>query len=164
MDVEATELGYYCDSGYFDVWYGQRLVASLPMSFMHDGVPQLELEAVWTAPDVQDIRVEDTGVADGTFLKRMLSRLNICSKEYIIRQYDHEVRGGSVIKIHQAALAEHGVENGEIGPAVHHFCSSLICSTMREADSGTYSRQRSSPLVIMRTISRGVWNKSFWLK
>ena len=28
----------------------------------------------------------------------MLSRLNICSKESMIRQYDHEVQGGSVIK------------------------------------------------------------------
>lgn len=28
----------------------------------------------------------------------MLGRLNICSKEYLIRQYDHEVKGGSVVK------------------------------------------------------------------
>ena len=31
-------------------------------------------------------------------LKAMLGRLNICSKEYLIRQYDHEVKGGSVVK------------------------------------------------------------------
>jgi phosphoribosylformylglycinamidine synthase len=28
----------------------------------------------------------------------MLARLNICSKESVVRQYDHEVQGGSVIK------------------------------------------------------------------
>ena len=28
----------------------------------------------------------------------MLSRLNICSKESVVRQYDHEVQGTSVIK------------------------------------------------------------------
>jgi phosphoribosylformylglycinamidine synthase len=28
----------------------------------------------------------------------MLSRLNICSKESVVRQYDHEVQGGSVVK------------------------------------------------------------------
>jgi phosphoribosylformylglycinamidine synthase len=28
----------------------------------------------------------------------MLGRLNICSREYVIRQYDHEVQGGSVVK------------------------------------------------------------------
>ena len=39
------------------------------------------------------------GVVDlTTALKNLLSRLNICSKEYVIRQYDHEVQAGSVIK------------------------------------------------------------------
>ena len=113
MDVEATALGHYCDSGCFEVWYGQRLVASLPMDFMHNGVPQLELEAVWQAPAVQDLRVESTGMDEGAFLKRMLGRLNICSKEYIIRQYDHEVRGGSVVKplvgVHRDGPSDAGV-------------------------------------------------------
>jgi phosphoribosylformylglycinamidine synthase len=31
-------------------------------------------------------------------LLRILGALNVCSKEWIIRQYDHEVQGGSVIK------------------------------------------------------------------
>jgi phosphoribosylformylglycinamidine synthase len=31
-------------------------------------------------------------------LLEILSRLNVCSKEYVIRQYDHEVQGGSVVK------------------------------------------------------------------
>ena len=98
MDVEATALGAYNDSGFFEVRYGERIVASLPMSFMHDGVPQLQLEARWKAPEVRDITVDVADADQGAFLKRMLSRLNICSKEYIIRQYDHEVRGGSAIK------------------------------------------------------------------
>jgi phosphoribosylformylglycinamidine synthase len=39
------------------------------------------------------------GVVDMTAaLKTLLSRLNICSKEYVIRQYDHEVQAGSVVK------------------------------------------------------------------
>ena len=98
MDVEATALGEFTDSGFFEVRFGERIVASLPMHFMHDGVPQLQLEAEWKAPEHKDIRVEVASADEAAFLKRMLSRLNICSKEYIIRQYDHEVRGGSVIK------------------------------------------------------------------
>jgi phosphoribosylformylglycinamidine synthase subunit PurSL len=31
-------------------------------------------------------------------LLRILSSLNVCSKEWVIRQYDHEVQGGSVLK------------------------------------------------------------------
>lgn len=98
MDVEATALGTFTDSGFFEVRFNGRLAASMQMDFMHNGVPRLELEAVWEAPAIRDIRVEVSDVDQGAFLHRMLGRLNICSKEYIIRQYDHEVRGGSVIK------------------------------------------------------------------
>ena len=98
MDVEATALGTFNDSGRFEVTYKGKPVASLDMEFMHNGNPQLQLKAVWKAPATPDVRVESVGVSEGDFLKTMLSRLNICSKEYIIRQYDHEVRGGSVVK------------------------------------------------------------------
>ncbi len=98
MDVEATVLGTFTASGYFEVHYGERVIASIPMDFMHDGVPQLELEAEWQTPEFADIRVNVADVEQTAFLKRMLGTLNICSKEYIVRQYDHEVRGGSVIK------------------------------------------------------------------
>ena len=98
MDVEATVLGHFTDSGYFEVRYGDRIVGSIDMEFMHDGVPQLSLKACWKRPEHSDVTLEDSSVDQGSFLKTMLGRLNICSKEYVIRQYDHEVKGGSVIK------------------------------------------------------------------
>ncbi len=98
MDVEAAALGQFTDSGFFDVRYRGACVGSLSLSFMHEGVPQLRLCAEWNPPATADTRVESAGVAEGEFLKRMLGRLNVCSKEYIVRQYDHEVRGGSVVK------------------------------------------------------------------
>ncbi len=98
MDVEATALGTYTDSGYFHIVYGDKIVAHLSMDFMHDGVPQLQLNARWVAPEHADTRIDMPDADTGSFLKTMLGRLNICSKEYIIRQYDHEVRGGSAIK------------------------------------------------------------------
>ncbi len=97
MDVEATVIGNYTDSGYFNVNYNGDAIASLSMEFLHDGLPPMELTARWDAPVTH---VEDAPkVADWlkTF-KRILGRLNICSKEYVVRQYDHEVQGGSVIK------------------------------------------------------------------
>ena len=98
MDVEATPLGQFTDTGYFHITYGKKIVAHLEMDFMHGGVPQLQLEARWERPQLPDSRVEVADVEQGAFLQRMLGRLNICSKEYIVRQYDHEVRGGSAIK------------------------------------------------------------------
>ena len=89
--------GLFCGIGALKC-AGTSMVASLDMDFMHNGVPQLHLEAQWSAPEVRDIRVDVAQVEQGAFLQRMLGRLNICSKEYIVRQYDHEVRGGSVVK------------------------------------------------------------------
>ncbi len=107
MDVEATDLGEFTGSGVFEVRCADRTVALLDMGFLHDGVPQLHLEAVWKRPAFPDIRMESPAPDDeGAFLRRMLGRLNICSKEYIIRQYDHEVRGGSVIKPLVGALRD----------------------------------------------------------
>ena len=98
MDVEATPLGEFTDDGIFHVTYNGKLVTHLDMEFMHDGVPQYQLNAVWEAPVHPDARIEDGGVDQAELLKAMLGRLNICSKEYLIRQYDHEVKGGSVVK------------------------------------------------------------------
>ena len=97
MDVEATPLGEFTDSGFFKIMYNEHTVACLSMDFMHEGLPQMQLKAVWQKPDLPDTRIDDDR-DQGALLERMLGRLNICSKEYLIHQYDHEVRGGSVVK------------------------------------------------------------------
>lgn len=98
MDVEATPLGEYTDSGYFHVTYGDKPVTYLRMDFLHDGVPQLQLDAAWERPAHADTRADLPLNKQADFLKQMMGSLNICSKEYLIRQYDHEVKGGSVVK------------------------------------------------------------------
>ncbi len=99
MDVEATVLGEFTQSGYFRVWYRDKPVAELDMNFLHHGLPQMSLQAVWEKPDRQVCSIPDWVKRNPRrFLRRMLGRLNICCREYVIRQYDHEVQGGSVIK------------------------------------------------------------------
>lgn len=98
MDVEATVLGEFTDTGYFYATYNTKPVAYLCMDFLHNGVPQLQLNAEWKKPIYPNNRIESSGINQSSLLLAMLSRLNICSKEYLIRQYDHEVQGGSVIK------------------------------------------------------------------
>ncbi|MBL0225996.1 MAG: phosphoribosylformylglycinamidine synthase subunit PurS [Geobacteraceae bacterium] len=95
--VEATVLGEFTDSGVFHMTYGERTVAWLPMEFMHEGLPPMQLPAKWTPPRHDEPAFEEK--ADYTEdLKQLLSALNICSKESVVRRYDHEVQGGSVIK------------------------------------------------------------------
>ncbi len=100
MDVEATALGKFTSSGIFFVTYGKKPLTVLPMEFMHKGLPQMQLKAVWKSdpPNLENPVFMPNMEAKKEFLLKMLGRLNICSKEYIIRQYDHEVQGGSVVK------------------------------------------------------------------
>jgi len=97
MDVEATDLGVYTDSGMFHVRYGERTVAYLRMDFLHDGLPQMRLSARWSPPRHEEPDFPCPADLGGA-LREMLGRLNICSKESVVRQYDHEVQGGSVVK------------------------------------------------------------------
>jgi phosphoribosylformylglycinamidine synthase len=69
----------------------------LDMHFLHDGLPQMILETTYADPDHPEPEFQESGDRAGTLLS-MLGRLNLCSKEYVVRQYDHEVQAGSVVK------------------------------------------------------------------
>jgi phosphoribosylformylglycinamidine synthase len=95
--VESTIVGKFTDSEKFHVFYKDKTVACLDMKFLHEGVPQMNLKAVWTKPKHDELNIEcPEDLTD--MLKNILGRLNVCSKEYVVRQYDHEVQGGSVVK------------------------------------------------------------------
>jgi phosphoribosylformylglycinamidine synthase len=97
MDVEATVLGEFTGTGEFHVLYDGKTVAYLDMDFLHNGHPKMELRARWQKKDFPEPSFEDP--EDLThYLKQVLSRYNVCSKEAVVRQYDHEVQGGTVIK------------------------------------------------------------------
>lgn len=97
MGVEAAELGTFTDSGVFHVLYGEKTVAYLDMEFLHEGLPPMRLSAAWKPPRYDEPSFPEPKHM-GQALRAMLSRLNICSKEYVVRMYDHEVQGGSVVK------------------------------------------------------------------
>jgi phosphoribosylformylglycinamidine synthase len=97
MGVESTVIGTFTDTGFFHCTYEGNTVAYLSLDFLHNGLPKMQLHAKWEEKDLKDaatIEPEDQNKK----LLEMLSRLNICSKDYVVRQYDHEVQGGSVIK------------------------------------------------------------------
>ena len=98
-EVEATAVGTFTDSGAFIVKHGDANVAHLPMEFMHDGCPQLQLKSEWVPPVHEEPNFPDADEKEmGNILKRILARPNIASKEWWVRQYDHEVIAQSVIK------------------------------------------------------------------
>ena len=98
-EVEATAVGKFTDSGAFVVHYGDETVAHLPISFLHDGCPQLQLESEWQKPKHRPIIFPSTDAVEmGKILSRLMARPNVASKEWWVRSYDHEVIAQSVIK------------------------------------------------------------------
>jgi phosphoribosylformylglycinamidine synthase len=97
MKVEASVLGTFTAEEVFHCLYRGKTVAWLPMAFLHAGLPPMELSARWEKPVH-----EEPGFACPadltTELAGVLGRLNVASKESIVRRYDHEVQGGSVVK------------------------------------------------------------------
>lgn len=98
--VELSDLGVYNDSGNFSVYHNGKPVAHMGMDFVHDGVPQMELTAVWRTPEERGLVEPEIAPTEshGALLHQMLARPNIAGKEYIARQFDHEVQGTSVVK------------------------------------------------------------------
>jgi len=96
-DVEATVIGEFTDQGRLHLMYKGQTVADLDMNFLHHGLPRVEKKATWRKPRFNEPSLPDP--EDLTpWLSKVLSSWTICSKEWIIRQYDHEVQGGSVMK------------------------------------------------------------------
>ncbi len=97
FDVEWTVIGRFTDDRRLRVRYGEQVVADLPMAFVHEGWPRLTLQATWSAPALPGPQ----GVSEDDLEALLLSALrhpDVASKEQVIRRYDHEVQGATVVK------------------------------------------------------------------
>lgn len=96
--VEATAFGQFGNNGRLKLTYHGQVVGDVAMSFLHDGRPPVVRDATYLPPAEKPMT---TGSSQGSLadsLQAILGSLNVCSKEWIIRQYDHEVQAGSVVK------------------------------------------------------------------
>jgi phosphoribosylformylglycinamidine synthase len=126
--VEATVLGTFEATGRLRLEYQGELIGDLAMEFLHEGRPKVVRKAsgVALAPRGNQIspafeskgalaQLDQISLAFGnhgaltrprspaaddfnTILKSILSSPTVASKEWIIRQYDHEVQGGTILK------------------------------------------------------------------
>ncbi|MBN1932198.1 MAG: phosphoribosylformylglycinamidine synthase subunit PurS [Desulfobacterales bacterium] len=98
--VESTVIGQYTDTGKLHITYNGKTCAYVDLNLLTSGFPQWEFEAHWQPPTKRGLTepVLKEPKDYESLLLDILSRPNICSKEWISRQYDHEVQGTSVIK------------------------------------------------------------------
>src|SRR5712692_1735907 len=101
-EVEASIIGSFTSSHRLVVTYSGQTVADLQMSFLHDGRPGKTLEAVWIRDKIINASAKSTAPAGAVdfalALINLLKHPTIGSKESIVRRYDHEVQGATVLK------------------------------------------------------------------
>ncbi|MFH1199082.1 MAG: phosphoribosylformylglycinamidine synthase subunit PurL [Candidatus Omnitrophota bacterium] len=96
-NVEATVIGEFTDTKRLELYYKENLVCSLDMKFLHEGHPQITKYAEFVSPKHKEPKIKLLKDYTKTLVK-LLSHYDICSKEWVIRQYDHEVQGGTILK------------------------------------------------------------------
>ncbi|MCK4294064.1 MAG: phosphoribosylformylglycinamidine synthase subunit PurL, partial [Planctomycetes bacterium] len=96
-NVQATLIGTFTGDKKLTLRYNGQKVGELDMEFWHEGVPKYSRKAVWVTRKLSEpsLPAKDNYNDD---LLQILSSYNVASKEWVIRQYDHEVQGGSVVK------------------------------------------------------------------
>ncbi len=98
--VESTVIGRYTDSGKIHITYNGETCAYVDLDLLESGFPQWSFDAEWKSPARRGLAepVLSPPQDYNRLLCDMIGRPNLCSREWIARQYDHEVQGTSVVK------------------------------------------------------------------
>ncbi len=95
--VNATAIGEFQATGKLTLTFQGQQVGTLDMKFLHDGRPPVVRKATFQTATTESPN-SAVDVDAGETLLKILAHPNVASKHWIIRQYDHEVLGGSVVK------------------------------------------------------------------
>ena len=96
-DVEATVIGKVTGDQRLALRFRRHRVADIDMKFLHHGWRGASKKAHWQRPETADPSVP-TGLDLAGEILRLLKAPNVASKEWVTRQYDHEVQGTSGLK------------------------------------------------------------------
>lgn len=95
-NVEATAVGKFTNDEKLKVYYDGEVVADLDLDFLFQP-PKISRKARWEKPDLKEPQISKPEDFEKVFLE-ILSSPNISSKESVVRTYDHEVQGNTVLK------------------------------------------------------------------
>ncbi|HET7377011.1 MAG TPA: AIR synthase-related protein, partial [Anaerolineae bacterium] len=101
FDIELTDIGSFTHTRQLVVRYGGKVVLDLANEFLRDGLPRRSLVAsnARHSSPLNQVVARSTQQSDyNTALLTLLSSPNIASKADVIRLYDHEVQGGTIVK------------------------------------------------------------------
>jgi phosphoribosylformylglycinamidine synthase II len=104
-NVEASVIGEFTDSGSLVVKYNDEVVADLSLHFLHESLMPMQLKAHFDVNTKSSHwigkKIEKPVLPKGDYKKILLDLFrspNIRSHEHLIRRYDHEVKGATIVK------------------------------------------------------------------
>jgi len=103
--VECTDIGEFTGNGKLELFYEGNQVCDLGVDFLFNGRPPAHFSSVFRKPEVEAAEPHG-GLSAAALLREILAAPNVASKEWVIRQYDHEVQGRSIIKPLQGPAAD----------------------------------------------------------
>ena len=95
--VEAVSLGTFTGDGVLRVRAGDLTVLQIATDFLHDGRPQRTMVAQLPTPRRHPVAAPPCDDPAAVLL-RLLAHPNISSKERVVRRYDHEIRGATLVR------------------------------------------------------------------
>ena len=113
-DVEASDLGEFTGSKRLNVNYKGKSVIDLDCNFLHSQVPTLELKASFAKGKKEKSKCRE--ISENEVLEVMCPQKKISIKENVVRLYDHEVQGGTILKPYMGKTGHVGQDAAVLKP------------------------------------------------
>ena len=156
FDVELTDIGAFTDTNQLVVRFHRKIVLALANEFLFDGMPQRSLVAELPQPPYPVSRIPHHETDLSSTLLKLLSHLNIASKSDVIRIYDHEVQGGTVVKPLTGAMNDGPSDACVIKPIGTQGTRGIVLSCGINPEFGKYDPYRMAVSVVDEAIRNAV--------
>ncbi len=153
--VDATIVGKFVDHGRLVLKYHDHVVGDLTMAFLHDGRPPVIRDAHYEIPQIQKMDLEGQASSLADDLKGILGSLNVASKEWVVRQYDHEVQAGSVVKP-LVGIQNDGPGDAAVVKPVLESCKGITVSCGMNPRYGDYDTYHMAASAIDEAVRNSV--------
>lgn len=155
FDVELTDIGKFTDAGRLIVQYDGQVVLDLDSRFLHDGLARRSLNAEIPA-NGKAHRGKQRSIDFNQALLHLLAHPNIASKADVIRIYDHEVQGGTVVKPLTGAANDGPSDACVIKPFSAKGARGIVISNGINPEFGKHDAYRMAVSVVDEAIRNAV--------
>lgn len=97
-DCEYSVIGKFTGDKKLVVSFKGKEIINLDSSFLHHELPKNEKIAEYEKPKADKTPPKKSRLGFPVLLKKILAHHNVCSRRSVVRQYDFEVQGGTVLK------------------------------------------------------------------